>query len=102
MTAAAAPPDAARRLVTESLSGASAADGEEQVGRVGRLDHPGAFEFDRLVTEVVEQPLARTEHHRRDVQPDLVDESCGQVLLDDVGAAADPDLLVPGDRPGPG
>jgi len=64
-------------------------DGEEQVGRVGGLDDAGPVELDRLVAEVVEQALARAEQHRREAQPELVDEPGGQVLLYDVGAAAD-------------
>jgi hypothetical protein len=59
-------------------------------------------EFDGLIAEVVEQSLARTEKHRREVQWEFVDESCGQVLLDDTGAAADPDVLIPGSHPGLG
>jgi hypothetical protein len=58
------------------------------------------LQFDRLVAEVVEQPPARAEQYRRQVQPEFVDEAGGQVLLDDVGAAADSDVLVSGDRPG--
>lgn len=50
----------------------SAANGEEQVSRVRRLE----------------------------VKPELVGKPGGQVLLDDVGAAADPDVLVPGHRLG--
>jgi hypothetical protein len=49
-------------------------DGEEQVGCIGRLDDASPFKFDRLVAKVIEQPLTRTEQHRRQVQPEFVDQ----------------------------
>jgi hypothetical protein len=52
------------------------------------------------VRDVVEQPLARAEHHRREVQPQLVDVPRGQVLAQGLRAARDRDVAVAGRRAG--
>ena len=53
----------------------------------GRLDRTHLLESE--AAHVVEQPLAVTEHDRDDVELELVDQPCGQVLLDDVGASTE-------------
>jgi hypothetical protein len=52
------------------------------------------------VGHALEQPLARAEHQRSDVQPQLVDQPGGQVLVDRGRAAGDRDIRVPGRHPG--
>ena len=49
--------------------------------------------------DAVEEARAAAKQHRDDVQLQLVDESGRQVLVDDVGAAADEDVLVAGGLP---
>ena len=58
-----------------------------------------AVDVDALEIEgadAVEEPLALPEHHRRDVQPQLVDRACGEVLVDRRGAARDRHVAVAG------
>jgi hypothetical protein len=45
-----------------------------------------------------EEPLAPAENDRRDVQPHLVDQAGGQVLVDRRRAAGDRDLAAAGRR----
>src|SRR5215216_4054370 len=68
------------------------------VGGGGRGD-----DLDRLqlrVADVLEQPLAATEHDRDDVEVELLEQAGGEVLLDRVGAAGDQDVLLAGRRAG--
>jgi len=44
--------------------------------------------------DAVEEPLARAEDHRRDVQPQLVDQPRGQVLVHRRGPAGDRDVRL--------
>ncbi|MGH8897554.1 MAG: hypothetical protein ACRDZ4_11135 [Egibacteraceae bacterium] len=60
------------------------------MGHAGNVDHPGPFELDAAGSETVEQPaLSPSRTGTR-----LVEEPCGEALLDDV--RADADLFVAG------
>ena len=50
------------------------------------------------IADAVEQPLARAEHDRDDVQVQLVEQAGGEVLVDRARAAGDRDVLVAGGR----
>ena len=62
------------------------------------LDHAEQFEL-HVLADAVEEPRASTEEDRDDMELDLVHEPRGQVLVDDVGAPADEDVLVAGGFP---
>src|SRR4051812_25850549 len=64
------------------------------VGDARRLDGPYLLELDIAAAEVVEQARATTEQHGHDVQLELVEEPGGQVLVDDLGAAPEHDVLT--------
>ena len=65
----------------------------------GRLDHPRDLQLDRLGAETLEQSDPVTDHHWHQVDLELVEEAGLQVLLDDVRAARDRDVLVASRRP---
>ena len=65
-----------------------------------RLDHAELLEL-QIRTHSVEEARAAAQEDRRDVQLQLVDQPGCQVLVDDVGAAADEDVLVAGGLPRP-
>src|SRR5205085_11720237 len=82
------------------LVNASLHDAIRQMGDGGRLDYSGALELHRPGVEVVEQPdTAAAEQQRGDVDAQLVEEAGAEVLLDDVGAARNRDVLVARGRP---
>jgi hypothetical protein len=54
------------------------------VGDAGRLDRTHLLDLE--VADVLEQPVTVPEQDRDDVQPELIDQPGGQVLLDDAGA----------------
>src|SRR5438477_6737157 len=60
-------------------------------GRGSRLD---LLELQRR--DALEQPRAGAERERHDVQPQLVDQAGGEVLVDGGRAALDADVAVPG------
>src|SRR5436189_3343759 len=62
------------------------------VGDAGCLDR--AHLLDLEVADVLEQPLAVAEQDRRDVEPELIDQPRGEVLLDDTGPSTEQDVLV--------
>ena len=61
----------------------------------GSLDHPEQFEL-HVRADAGEEARAATEEDRDDVELHLVHQPGGQVLVDDVGASADEDVLVAG------
>jgi hypothetical protein len=60
----------------------------------GRLDRSELLEFDLGAAEVVEEASATAEQHRNDVKLELVQEPRRQVLVDDLGAAQEHDILA--------
>ncbi len=62
----------------------------------GRLDGPDLLESHIRLPEVVEEPRTATEQHRNDVQLELVQQSRRQILLTDVAAAPQLDVLPAG------
>ena len=52
------------------------------------------------LADVVKEPLPRAEHHRDQVQPQLVDEAGGEELTRGLRTAADRDVLGAGGRAG--
>jgi hypothetical protein len=60
----------------------------------GRLDRPDLLKLDLGAPEVVEEASAVPEQHRNDVELQLVQEPRRQVLLNDLGAAPEPDVLT--------
>src|SRR6266542_2828115 len=74
--------------------------GVAQVGRLRLLDNAGGLEPD-VPAGVVEQPRARAEQDRNEVDPDLVHEAGAQQLSADAGAEH-VDVLLAGDRGGGG
>jgi len=69
-----------------------------QVSQSRRLDRPDLLQR-QVGADALEQPGRAAEHQRDDVQLELVDESGRQVLVDDIGTAADRDVLTGGRRP---
>src|ERR1700754_3766774 len=65
------------------------------MGDTGRLDGPDLLES-HIRVEVVEEARTATEQHRNDVQLELVQQSRCQVLLSDVAAAPQHDVLAAG------
>src|SRR5215211_5712490 len=63
-----------------------------------RLDRPEFLEL-QIRSYSVEEARASAQEDRRDVQLQLVDQTGRQVLVDDVGAAADEDVLLAGGLP---
>src|SRR5262245_6237351 len=57
------------------------------------------YDLDRNLAPVdpLEQAPPRTEEHRRHRDRELIDQASVEVLLDDVGAAGDPDIPAAGD-----
>src|SRR3977135_2158241 len=72
-----------------------------EVGDAGRLDGPDLLELHLRVPEVVEEATAVAEQHGNDVELELVQQSCCQVLLSDLGAAPKHDVLAAGGVPCP-
>src|SRR5919198_616664 len=64
------------------------------MGDAGRLDRPDLLKLDLGAPEVVEEASAVPEQHRNDVELELVQEPRRQVLLNDLGAAPEPDVLT--------
>src|SRR4029453_8813802 len=67
-----------------------------EVGDAGGLDGPDLLESHIRVPEIVEEARTATKQHRNDVQLELVQQSRGQVLLSDVAAAPQHDVLAAG------
>ena len=67
---------------------------ECQVCCLGRVDHTRAFQFDLLRTHSVEQAGSITKQHRDKVDPEFVDQSSFDELLDSGRAADDSDVFV--------
>src|SRR6266545_2081818 len=63
-----------------------------------RLDHPRRLELGRVGAELVEEPDAAAQEHGDEVDLQLVEQPGLQVLLRDVGATRERDVLVPGGR----
>ena len=59
-----------------------------------RLDRPDLLKLDLGAPEVVEEASAAPEEHRSDVELELVQEPRRQVLLNNLGAAPEPDVLT--------
>ena len=59
-----------------------------------RADDAGLLELD--APDVLEEPRAGAEQDRRDVDLELVEQPGAEVLLRDLGAARDLDVLVAG------
>jgi hypothetical protein len=57
--------------------------------------------LERRIADVLQQPFARSEDDRDDVQAELVEQAGRQVLVDRAGAAGNRDVLVAGGRAGP-
>src|ERR671923_1265104 len=104
-----APETFRERKSRSSINGASARAGSAPVGRrqpsschhpvlevrdAGRLDRPDLLKLDLGAPEVVEEASAVPEQHRNDVELELVQEPRRQVLLNDLGAAPEPDVLT--------
>jgi hypothetical protein len=70
-------------------------DAVPQVRDAGRFDHPDLLQLE-VGADALEQARAPTEQERHDVQLRLVDVPGRQVLVDDVGAAPDQDVLLAG------
>src|SRR3954470_5992678 len=70
-----------------------------EVGDAGRLDGPDLLELHLRVPEVVEEASTVAEHHRDDVELKLVQQSRCQVLVGDLGAAPEHDVLAAGGVP---
>src|SRR4051794_8695732 len=70
-------------------------DRERDEGRPSRLADASVFEIQRL-REVLEEALSATEDDRRDDDVELVDDAGIESLPDDVGSAADADVLIAG------
>jgi hypothetical protein len=63
----------------------------------GGRQHLGALDLELgEVRQALQQPGALPQEHRDDVELELVDQARPQVLLRDVRAAADDDILVAG------
>src|SRR6266508_3713859 len=75
-------------------------DAELDVRREWRVEDASAFEL-QTRAELAEQGSARSKDDGGDVDLQLVDQVSLQRLLGDAGAAADADLSVAGDLPGP-
>jgi hypothetical protein len=60
----------------------------------GRLDRPHLLQPDLGAPEVVEEASAAPEQHWNDVELELVQEPRRQVLLNNLGAAPEPDVLT--------
>ena len=56
------------------------------------VPHPKQGEVDPI--DAVEQPLPATEHHWCEVQPLLVDQAGGKVLVDGCRPSRDRDVLI--------
>src|SRR6188508_3287344 len=69
-----------------------------EVRDTGRLDRPDLLELD-VRADAVEESRPAAQENRDDVDLELVHEPGGQVLVDDVRAAADEDVLVAGCLP---
>src|ERR1700704_3746698 len=70
-----------------------------EVGDAGRLDGPDLLELHLRVPDVVEEASTVAENRRNDVELKLVQQSRGQVLPSDVGAAPKHDVLAAGGLP---
>ena len=81
-----------------SLRRRSSCDAVLEVRDPGRLDRAELLELE-LRADAGEEARASAQEDRRDVQLQLVDQTGRQVLVDDVGAAADEDVLVAGGLP---
>src|ERR1700735_4329961 len=66
-----------------------------QVSDAGRLDGLGDLELG-IGRRVFEQTSAAAEQNRYDIELQLVEQACRQVLLGDVGAPAEPHVLATG------
>src|SRR5919204_6697311 len=88
--AAAPPPRSRERWSAASLPTHPVLD----VRDAGRLERPDLLELDLGVTEVVEEASAAPEQQRRDMELEHVEEPRRQVLVDDLGAAPEPDVLT--------
>jgi hypothetical protein len=75
-----------------SSAGNSVDDAILEVSDSGRFDRPNLLELE-VGAEAVEEPRAAAEYQRDDVQLEVVDEPCSQLLIDGTGAAADDDVL---------
>ena len=75
-------------------------DAVGEVGHAGRLDHARALKPDLRAPEVVEQPGPVSKEDRDDVELHFVDQPCLEVLLSDVRATAQADVLIAGSFPG--
>src|SRR3954453_19143761 len=68
-----------------------------QVRHEWRVDHADLLQRGNVGADVVlEQPRAAAEQHRRDVDPQLVQQAGFEVLLANAGAATDRDVLAAG------
>jgi hypothetical protein len=73
-------------MLCRSVTLAAVDDAVLDVGDAGRLDC--ACLLDVEVADVLQQPRAGTKQDRDQVQPELIDQPGGQVLLDDAGPPA--------------
>src|ERR671937_721671 len=64
------------------------------MGDAGRLDRPDLLKLDLGAPKVVEEASAVPKQYRNDVELELVQEPRRQVLLNDLGAAPEPDILT--------
>src|SRR5580700_9658390 len=74
-------------------------DAVAEVGDAVGLDHPGAFQVELLIVDVVEEADATAEQDGHEIQVDLIEKTGPEVLLGDVGGA-DADGTVTGHRAG--
>ena len=65
------------------------------MGDAGGLNHPRAYQFNRLDTEMLEQSDTATKQHRHKVHLDFVEQSGLEALLCDA-CGTDSNMLVPG------
>jgi hypothetical protein len=66
-----------------------------------RLDSSDLLELDLRSAKVVEEASAAAEQHGNDVELELVEEPRRQVLIDDLSAAPEHDVLAAGGFPRP-
>ena len=81
--------DAARPAPLSRLPDHAVAQVRDEAGAADRLER-----LEGEVADAVEQPLAGAQHHRHEVQPQLVDEPGREVLARDRGAAGERDVRL--------
>src|SRR5689334_14726073 len=73
-------------------------DPVSQVSRRSGVEHLDGFELDRCFAQMLEHARAAAQHHWYEVDRNLVDQACADVLLPNIGAAHHADIFAIGSR----